>query len=195
VDLVDRQFTQVRENQRLFARYARNHPGIEERAEHLRRAADGQSLRLHREDLESISLQKILQRSRAPAGQVIGRVVQRVDAGLPTVPIRYAQRDAPIGLKERIRDLEESLRIFLVFENFEKGNHIELSVGIRPAKIRRRLSENVIQLIVLLGELNRVLVRLNPGHLESTIASRGDEVSIATTDVEQAAFFRRARIV
>jgi hypothetical protein len=194
VDLVDRQFTQVSENQRFFAGHARNHSGSEEGAEHLGRAADGQPLRLNRQDLEAISFQKILQRSRAPAGQVIGRVIERVHTGFPTVPIGHAQGDKPISLEEGVRDLKECLGIFLVLEHFEKGNDIKRSAGIRPAKIVRRLSENILQLIVLLGELNRVLVRLDTGDVEAMIARGGDKISIPATDVEQAAFLRRARI-
>src|ERR1700678_1668134 len=126
---------------------------------------------------------------------MIWRIVERVHADLPAVPVWNAETDISIGHKERSRRFQKSLRVFLMFEDFKKRDDVVSADVIQPKIVLGELGGNIHEPVVILGELNCVAVLFDTGYFKSTIASCGKKISSSTTNIQQAALLRRALII
>src|SRR5580698_10102631 len=126
---------------------------------------------------------------------MIGWVIERIVLDLPTIAIGYAERDEAIIIQETFSGIEKRLRIFLVFENFEKRDHSVSFERMRLLKVGRHSSEYVAQAVVLLRETDSVLIGFDSGDVEARVASGREKISGAAAHIEQAAIFRRLGIV
>src|SRR4029077_11136930 len=164
------------------------------RAQHLRRAADAERFLAHREDIEPVPLEKVAESARAPAREMIRRIVQRFDALLPAATIRHAQRHEAMLGKAFAGDIQERLRVFLMFEDFKESHHVKLFHRMRGGNFLRAHRRDIPQPIMLSRKSHRVVIQLDPRYIKPGIARRCKKIPHATSKIEQAPALRSLRI-
>ena len=72
---------------------------------------------------------------------MIGGIVKRLNTFLPSATVWHAQGDVPAPRETFLRDVEEALRIVLMFEYFEKGDDVKRFIRIGRMKFFRTQSK------------------------------------------------------
>lgn len=179
---------------RSFAGDARGEAGAQAGAQDFGGAQQMQRLFAQGEDFEAVAREEIFERAGAPAREVIGRVVERLDAFLPAIAVGDAQGDEAAGREKFADGREEVLRGVLVLEDFEKSDDVEFFGRVRGEEFFGAHRKDTLEAVMIEGEARGVLVELNAGRVEAGAAGGGEKISDAAAEVEQAAGFGSAGI-